>query len=249
MVAASSKGIGLATAKVLAKEGCLISICARNEDTLEAACEEIDGEVRSYVVDVSSPDDITWWVEQTQSDLGPISILVTNTGGPAAGTLDAITDAQWQAGFDSTLLNIVRMVRLVQEDMIKAEWGRIIHITSLVAKEPNRLLPISSTLRAGIMALTRLQAAELAKYGVTVNGVLPGHTLTDRQRHLAEIRAKRDEISVEEALDLNGQETPMGRLAQPEEIAAAIAFLASKPASYISGTSLLVDGGFTKGLD
>jgi 3-oxoacyl-[acyl-carrier protein] reductase len=249
MVAASSKGIGFATAKLLAKEGCLLSICARNEEALEAACEEIEGEVRSYVVDVSNPDDITWWVEQTQSDLGPISILVTNTGGPAAGSLDSITDAQWQAGFDSTLLNIVRMVRLVQEDMIKAEWGRIIHITSLVAKEPNRLLPISSTLRAGVMALTRLQAAELAKYGVTVNGVLPGHTLTDRQRHLAEIRAKRDEISVEEALDLNGRETPIGRLAQPDEIAAAIAFLSSKPASYISGTSLLVDGGLTKGLD
>jgi len=247
MVAASSKGIGFAVAKLLAEEGCRVSICGRNEETLEAAADLIGPETRSYVVDVTDNDDLTWWVEQTRQDLGPVSILVTNTGGPPAGTHDQMSDDQWQSGFDSTLLNVVRMVRLVQPEMVDAGWGRIVHITSLVAKEPNRLLPISSTLRSGLMALTRLQATDLAPHGITVNGVLPGNTMTDRQRHLAEIRGEREGISVDEALEKAGKEVPIGRLAHPDEIAAAVVFLCSTAASYITGTSLLVDGGLTKG--
>ncbi len=248
MVAAASKGIGLAIAKELAAEGCRISICARNEETLEAAAAEIGEETRSYVVDVSSADDLTWWVEQTRNDLGPVEVLVTNTGGPPAGTYDTMSDEQWQTGFESTLLNIVRLVRHVTPDMRLANWGRIVHLTSYVAKEPARLLPISSTLRAGIMSLTKLQALELAPLGITVNGVLPGSTLTDRQRHLAEVRAEREGITVDQALEKQGQDVPMGRLADPSEIAAAVAFLCSSRASYVTGTSLLVDGGLTRGL-
>jgi len=246
MVAAASKGIGLAIATALAAEGCRVSICARNEDILEEAAGHISEETRSYVVDVSSAEDLEWWVEQTQQDLGPIDILVTNTGGPPAGSLDAVTDEQWQSGFDSTLLNIIRLTRLVQADMKASQWGRIVHITSLVAKEPNRLLPISSTLRAGITALTRLQATELASFGITVNGVLPGHTLTDRQRHLADLRAEREGLTQDEALSKQGSEIPVGRLARPEEIAAVVAFLCSQPAAYVTGESILVDGGLTR---
>jgi 3-oxoacyl-[acyl-carrier protein] reductase len=246
MVAAASKGIGLAIATALAAEGCRVSICARNEEVLEEVAGHISEETRSYVVDVSNAEDLAWWVEQTQADLGPIDILVTNTGGPPAGSLDALTDEQWQAGFDSTLMNIIRLTRLVQEDMKKSGSGRIVHITSLVAKEPNSLLPISSTLRAGILALTRLQATELAPFGITVNGVLPGHTLTDRQRHLADLRAERESITQEEALMKQGSEIPLGRLAEPSEIAAVVAFLCSKPAGYVTGESILVDGGLTR---
>ena len=248
LVAAASKGIGLAIARELTAEGCRVSICARSEETLEAAAALIGPETRSYVVDVANSEDLAWWVEQTRADLGPVDILVTNTGGPPAGALDAMTDEQWQAGFDGTLLNIVRLVRLVQPDMKSGGWGRIVHLTSLVAKEPSTMLPISSTLRSGIMGLTRVQATELASYGITVNGVLPGHTLTDRQRHLADIRAERENISSEAALEKQGSDVPIGRLAQPEEIAAAVAFLCSQRASYVTGTSLLVDGGYTKGL-
>ena len=248
MVAASSKGIGLATAKLLASEGALVSICARSEESLEAAAAEIGGETRSYVVDVSNADDLEWWVEQTRQDLGTISILVTNTGGPPAGRIDAMTDEQWQAGVDSTLMNVVRLHRLVTPDMIKANWGRIVHITSLVAKDPNPILPISSTIRAGIMALTKLQAKELAGHGITVNGVLPGHTMTDRQIHLAEVRAAAAGTTAEVMLQKQAEEAPMGRLGQPEEIAAAIAFLCSEGAGYVSGTSLLVDGAATASL-
>jgi len=248
MVAAASKGIGFAIAKALTDEGCRVSICGRNEKRLEAAAAEIGGETRAYVVDVASAEDLNWWVEQTASELGPVDILVTNTGGPAAGTIDQITDQQWQDGFDNTLLNIVRLVRSVQPMMAQANWGRIVHITSLYAKEPSRILPISSTLRAGIMSLTRLQALEYASAGITVNGVLPGHTLTDRQRHLADVRAEREGISPEEALILQAAEIPMKRMADPQEIAAAVAFLCSQSAAYITGTNMLVDGGLTKGL-
>lgn len=248
MVAAASKGIGFAAAKALAQEGCRLSICARSEEVLEAAAGDIGEDTRSYVVDVAVKEDLEWWVEQTRQDLGPIDVLVTNTGGPPAGSLDEVSDAQWQQGVDGTLLNIVRLVRLVGPEMQGKGWGRIVHITSLVAKQPSSMLPISSTLRSGIMALTRLQAAEMAEFGVTVNSVLPGHTLTDRQRHLAELRGQKEGLTLEEALARQGAELPIRRLAQPEEIASVVAFLCSGPASYVTGTNVLVDGGATLGL-
>jgi 3-oxoacyl-[acyl-carrier protein] reductase len=247
MVAASSKGIGLAIAQALAKEGCKVSICGRAEADLEAATDQIDGDPQSYVVDVSNPADLIWWVEQTRADLGTPSILITNTGGPAAGSIETLTDEQWEQGFQSTLMNVVRLSNLVVPDMKAANWGRIIHVTSLVAREPNSLLPISSTLRAGLLGLTRLQAREWAPYGITVNSVLPGHTLTDRQLHLADIRAQRDGITPEEALVKQGAEVPVGRLATPDEIASMATFLCGIGAAYVTGESILVDGGLTKG--
>ncbi len=248
MVAAGSKGIGFATAMLLAQEGCHVSICGRTPDTLDSALAELGRESRASVCDVSLKGDLEAWFDETVDEFGHPDILVTNTGGPPAGTYTQMTDAQWQNGFDSTLMNVVRMVRLAEPGMRAKGWGRIVHITSLVAKEPGTLLPISSTLRAGIMALTRLQAIELAPFGITVNGVLPGHTLTDRQRHLAEVIADRDGISAEEALARQAKTNPMGRIGDPEEIASGIAFLCSNPAAFITGTSLLVDGGATKGI-
>ncbi len=248
MVAAASKGIGKACAKLLVDEGCIVSICGRNEESLEAATDELGDSAHSYVVDVASPEDLVWWVEQTKQDLGDIGILVTNTGGPPAGSWIDMSDEQWQEGINSTLLNVVRLSRLVAPDMQTNQWGRIVHVTSLVAREPAGLLPISSTLRAGLMALTRLQGQQLASNGITVNSVLPGHTLTDRQTHLLEITAEREGITVEAAMANKVAEMPAGRMAQPEEIAAAVAFLCSKQASYVNGASLLVDGAYTKGL-
>ncbi len=248
MVAAASKGIGRACAEMLAEEGCQISICGRTEETLEQTGAEIGDMVRSYVVDVSNAEDLAWWVEQTRQDVGAPSILVTNTGGPPAGGWLDMTDEQWQQGIDSTLLNIVRLSRLVVPDMQAGGWGRIVHVTSLVAKEPAKLIPISSTLRAGINALTKLQGSDLASSGITVNAVLPGHTLTDRQTHLLEVTAEKEGITVDEALKRQTASMPAGRMAEPAEIAAVVAFLCSRQASYVNGTSVLVDGAYTKAL-
>lgn len=246
MVAAGTKGIGLAIAKDLADEGCMVSICGRDSSKFSTLLSVLGSHCRAYECDVTQLDQIENWYNQTVSDLGQPDILVTNTGGPPAGAWTTMTDDQWQAGFDSTLLNVVRMVRFVTPAMIEKGWGRIIHVTSLVAVEPNPLLPISSTIRGGMKSLTRLQAQELAPHGITVNSVLPGHTMTDRQVHLAEFRAKKERISTEEALKLTADSVPMRRLANPEEIAAPVLFLCSEKASYVSGISMLVDGGTVK---
>lgn len=248
MVAAASKGIGLATARMLANEGCRVSICARNEVTLGRACEQIGGTVRGYVADVAKASEVQSWVMKTSAELGEPDVLVTNTGGPPAGRLDLISDEHWQTGFDSTIMNVVRLVRLIAPGMAGRGWGRIVHITSLVAKEPSEALPISSTLRAGLMALVRLQAQQYAGAGVTVNAVLPGHTMTGRQLHLAELRSLESGISVDEAMANQARSIPVGRIAEPDEIAAAIVFLCSEQASYISGINLLADGGLVRGL-
>lgn len=246
MVAAASKGIGRAIAKELAAEGCRVSICARGEDGVAAAIAQIPGSI-GRVCDVSEPAAIEAWHEATCRELGEPEILVTNTGGPPAGYWTEMSDEQWEAGFQSTLMNIVRLVRLAAPNMRERGWGRIVHITSLVAAQPHSLLPISSTLRAGIGALTRLQSDELAPFGVTVNSVLPGHTMTDRQVHLAKVRGEREGIPFQQALKEQGAEVPVGRIAEPEEIAAAVSFLCSQRASYVTGVSLLVDGGIVRG--
>lgn len=243
LVAAGSKGLGLAIAKMLQAEGAKVSICGRTPESLNAANMD-----HFRAADVSRGEDLERWVTSATAALGAPQIVVTNTGGPPAGNFTTMTDEQWQSGFDSTLMNVVRLVRLTAPAMKDAGWGRIVHLTSLVAKEPGTLLPISSTLRAGIMALTRLQATEFAPYGITVNGVLPGHAMTDRQLHLAEVIAARDGITPEEALARQSKTNPMGRIGTPEEIAAAALFFCSTGASYVTGTSLLVDGGATKGL-
>lgn len=246
MVAAASKGIGLAVAQALAAEGCKLSICSHNEDNLTEASHQINGTVETYLVDVANVEDLKWWAAQTKEDLGPVSILVTNTGGPPAGLPSETTDEQWEQGFQSTLMNIVRLVREVSPMMAEAQWGRIVHISSLVAKEPVGILAISSTLRTGLRSLTKLQAQELGPSQITVNSVLPGHTLTDRQRHLAEIRAEREQITVDDALDLAAKLSPLGRLGKPEEIAAAVTFLCSEHAGFITGESILIDGAAVK---
>ncbi len=248
MVAAGSAGIGLAVAKELTAEGCQVSICGRSQERLDSALVELGSGAVGFVADVSTADGVNEWFNQSVESLGGVDILVTNTGGPPAGPWTEMTDEQWQSGFDSTLMNLVRMVRLASPLMVEQGWGRIVHITSLVAKEPVRLLPISATLRSGIMALTKLQAKELAAQGVTVNGILPGHTKTDRQMHLAEVIAARDGVTVEEALASRGAEVPVGRLAEASEIAAAVCFLCSARASYLTGESILVDGGLVSGI-
>ncbi len=250
MVAAGSKGLGRAAALALAAEGCAVSICGRGAEALAATRAELEAlGVATFTasVDVAKAEDLQRWHAESVAALGPVDILITNTGGPKAATFDNLSDEDWAAGVDSTLMNVVRMTRLVLPGMRARKWGRIIHITSLVAKQPYPLLTISSTLRAGLSGLTRTLALESAKDGITVNALLPGHIMTDRQLHLAEVKAKAEGITVEQHFTRQAAAIPAARIGDPAEVGAVIAFLCGGPASYVTGQSLLVDGGLVQG--
>lgn len=250
MVAAGSKGLGRAAALALAAEGCAVSVCGRTAEALASVKAELEGfgvAVVTVSADVSKAEDLVRWHQITESTLGPVDILITNTGGPKAATFDHLSDEDWAAGVETTLMNVVRMSRLVLPGMRARQWGRIVHITSLVAKQPYPLLTISSTLRAGLSGLTRTLALETAKDGITVNALLPGHVMTDRQTHLAEVKSKTEGITVTEHFARQAAAIPAGRIGTPEEIGAVIAFLCSASASYLTGQSLLVDGGLVQG--
>lgn len=250
MVAAGSKGLGRAAALALAAEGCAVSVCGRSADSLAAVKAELEAlgvAALAVPADVSKAEDLARWHQATEAALGPVQILVTNTGGPKAATFDGLSDADWADGVDSTLMNVVRLTRLVLPGMKAAQWGRIVHITSLVAKQPYPLLTISSTLRAGLSGLTRTLALETAAEGITVNALLPGHIMTDRQHHLAAVKSQAEGITVEEHFTRQAATIPAKRIGRPEEAGAVIAFLCSAPASYVTGQSLLVDGGLVQG--
>lgn len=248
MVAAGTRGIGLACAQALAREGAKVSVCGVTPDHIERTARELGSAHRAYRCDLSRASDIEAWYRSTEKELGAPDILVTNTGGPPAGSAAGVDEDKWRAGFESTLLNVVRLTALAAPAMKRSGWGRIVHLTSLVAKDPEPMLAISSTLRAGLSALCRLQARELGPSGITVNCILPGHTETDRQTHLLELKAKEQQITLDAAREHAALAVPLRRLAQPEEIGDVVAFVCSERASYLSGAQILVDGAATRGL-
>ncbi len=249
MIAAASKGLGKACALALAAEGCNVSICARSADELEKVRAEAaqHAEAMAVTVDVASAADLERWYQQTIERFGQLDILVTNTGGPPVSRFLQLSDAQWQAGVESTLMNVVRLSRLVIPGMQQRRWGRLIHLTSLVAKQPVDELTISSTIRAGLSGLTKTQANQFGPDNITVNAVLMGHILTDRQYHLADVRVKEQGITHEQYFEQQAAAIPLRRLGEPREVGEVVAFLASERASYVSGVSLQVDGGLIRG--
>lgn len=250
MVAASSKGLGRAIAESLAREGVRVSLCARTKESLRETAEEIrsrGGAVLEVACDVSRAEDLQRWFDATVNHFGQVDILVTNTGGPPAAPFEKLSEEQWRTGIDSTLMNVVRLCQLVIPGMRRRKWGRIVHLTSFVAKQPVELLTISSTLRAGISGLTKTLADQLAGDGILVNAVLPGHFLTDRQRHLSELRAEQQGITPDQYLEKSQEVIPLKRFGRVEEMGDTVAFLCSERASYITGVSLQIDGGLYRG--
>jgi 3-oxoacyl-[acyl-carrier protein] reductase len=248
MVAAASKGIGLAIAEALANEGCKVSICSTSQENLDAAIKKCPKLAHAFVCNIHQQSDLDAWHESVVEKLGDVEILVTNSAGPVHGPLDQMNRRDWYTGLDSTLLLAEHLTRKLKDGFSRKQWGRVVHISSFVAKEPTERFGISSTLRAGMMALTRLQANEFGPLGVTVNSVLPGYTKTDRLKSLIDQAALHKGLTTQQVEQEWSHEIALKRLGLPEEVADTVAFLCSHRASYITGLSLLVDGGATSGL-
>jgi len=252
IVAAASRGIGYAAARELAREGARVFLCARDERRASAAAQAIHEETGANVAgiraDVTNGSETEAFVSLALERTGHIDICVTNAGGPPA-TVFADTDIEmFRQAFELNALSAIRLAKLVLAGMRERKWGRIINVTSISVKQPVEGLLLSNTVRAGLTGWAKTVSTEVAPDGVTINNVAPGYTLTERQDELASARAKALGKSKQEMIDTWAAQTPMRRIASPEEIAAAIAFLASERASYITGVTLQVDGGWTRGL-
>lgn len=252
LVTASSQGLGRAAATSLAKEGACIALCARDTEAVRAAAEEIGretgAETAAFTADVADAEGIRRLIAGVTERFGPVQILVNNAGGPPAGPIDRLTDEEWEKGFHLTMMSMVRLTRAVLPGMKEHRWGRVISLVSLAAKQPIDDLLISSTLRPGILGLSKVLATQYGRYGVTVNTVCPGYVLTKRMEDLGRVRSKERNITMEQYLTESAAAIPTGRLGRPEEIGDVVAFLASERASFINGANLLVDGGQARGI-
>jgi 3-oxoacyl-[acyl-carrier protein] reductase len=252
IIAAASQGLGRASAMALAREGTTIVMCSRRQKELLEAAEEIQKAASTPVIplaaDVSKPEDIERIVAETKHRFGTVHVLVNNAGGPPTGDIFSLTDDDWQKGHELTLMSMVRFTRAVLPMMIQQQWGRIITITSIAAKQPINELMLSSAIRPGILGLTKVLANQYAKYNITVNTICPGNILTRRQEELAASRAASRSIPMEQYLKETAGAIPAGRLGRPEEIGDTVAFLASEQASYINGVNVLADGSTAKGI-
>jgi 3-oxoacyl-[acyl-carrier protein] reductase len=251
LVAAASKGLGRAIATGLAAEGARVAICARTYHTLQRAAAEIGSQTGAEVVpvaaDVSRPDDCRAFVEAAVGRWGSVDILVNNSGGPPPGPFEVHNDTAWAAAVESTLMNVVRLTRLVLPYMKAKRWGRIVNVESISVKQPVDNLLLSNSIRPAAIGLAKTLALELAPYGILVNNVCPGSHDTDRLRALAAARATKSGRSAEDELQATAATIPLGRLGRPDELANVAIFLCSERASYVTGSTILVDGGAYRG--
>ena len=247
LVAASSKGLGKASALALAREGARVTICARTQAHLDAAADEIQretgGEVLAVSADLTSAEGIRSVVAATVERFGGVDVLVSNSGGPPSGRLPDLTDDDWRQAFELVALSFVRFVRDVTPHMREKRWGRIIAIQSSSVKQPVQNIDLSNGIRPGIAGLMKAVMPDLAKDGITINLVLPGMFLTSRIHPALAQRGPEVDRMVEEQLAPLAATIPLGRLGEPIELGDLVAFLASERASYITGAAYQVDGG------
>ena len=252
LVSASSKGLGRAIAEELAAEGANLVMCARGEEALRSSADSIRKSAGVKVVevaaDVSQQEGIDRVAKSALDAFGRVDILVTNSGGPPSGSFDNFTPDAWESATRLLLYSAVGLARAVLPGMKERRWGRVLNVTSIAVKQPIDGLMLSNSLRAAVTGFARTLANEVAQFNVTVNNIMPGYTRTDRVDQLARATSEKTGMSLKEAYARWEKEIPMGRLGEPREFAALAAFLASERASYITGSSIAVDGGWIRSL-
>lgn len=252
IVAASSQGLGKAVALGLAREGAKLAMCARTESTLEAAAGEIrretGAEILTRAFDVTVHEDVRHFVADTAAHFGRIDICVANAGGPPSKSFADTTLDDWLAASDLNLMSTVCFAKQVLPIMKERRWGRFLTITSVSVKQPIDGLVLSNAVRAGVSGLVKTLSQEYGPYNILVNNVCPGYTATDRLLALGATLAERRGLTQQEIEDGWAKQAALQRIGRPEEFANAVVFLASERASFITGVSLQVDGGFVKGI-
>jgi 3-oxoacyl-[acyl-carrier protein] reductase len=252
VVAASSRGLGLAVARGLAQEGAKLALCARSAAALESAAEEIrrdtGADVMTRALDVTSHDGVRQFVAAVVERFGRLDICVANAGGPPAKSFAETTIEDWRAAANLNLMSTVYLAKETLPAMQRRQWGRFIAITSVAVKQPVEGMVLSNAVRSGVSGLIKTLANEYGRYGVLVNNVCPGYTATARLVELSRTLAGREGVDPAEIEERWARQTALGRVGQPEEFADLVVFLASERAAYITGTSIAVDGGLVKGL-
>lgn len=247
VVLAASGGIGRACAEALAEEGARLAVCARGPAALEAAAAELSkrAEVLSGVCDVTDARHMESFLAKVQERYGRVDVLINNCGGPKPGGFGSgLTEEDWRAAFERCLMQVVRWTQAVAPGMMERRWGRIVNIVSTSVRQPIDNLLLSNSLRPGVLGYTTTAARALAPHNVTFNSILPGVIFTERTREQARAAGVADEAFLREKT----AQVPLARAGRPREVGDVAAFLCSERASYVTGTSVTVDGGLVKGL-
>ncbi len=251
IIAASSRGLGFATAQSLAQEGACIAINGRDQSTLEKATKSLKSnshEVLAFQGDITSPDLPAQIVDQVVKAWGGIDIVVTNAGGPKPGPFEAFSDTDWSEAINLSFLSHVRLIRAALPYLKKSKAASVLTITSYFVKQPGMNMILSNSVRSATTGMTKTLALELGSQGIRFNSILPAWTDTDRVRSLLSNQAKNNGTSIDEEIQKQAKISALGRMGTPEEFGNVAAFLVSPAASYITGVMLAVDGGLYKGI-
>jgi len=252
LVAASSRGLGYATALLLAKEGCSVAVNGRDPARVKASAEAMSKEAGRPVVgiaaDVSQPSAPAELIERAVQTLGGLDLLVTNAGGPAAGAFETLDESAWENAVNLSFMSHVRLVRAALPHLRKSKCPSVLTMTSYTVKQPLMNLVLSNSVRLATIGLTKSLALELGGEGIRFNSILPATIETDRVRDLAAFRARKNGTSVEAELAKDAEKSVFGRIGRPQEFANAAVFLLSPAASYLTGVMLVIDGGQYKGM-
>ncbi|RAS85821.1 SDR family oxidoreductase [Priestia endophytica] len=251
LVVASSQGLGKAIATQLVKEGVNVMLTSRDSEKLQRVQDELQslgkGRIEYCQADITRLEDIQTLVGETTKAFGKIDILINNAGGPPSGKFEQFTDEDWQKAFELNLLSYVRLIREVLPEL-KSHGGRIINIASSSIKQPIPGLLLSNTFRLGIVGITKTLAEELAPFNILINTVAPGRIATDRVAFLDQVKAEKLGTTSEQVAKQSKSTIPLKRYGTPEEFANVVTFLVSDANTYMTGSSLLVDGGMIKSI-